>query len=219
MAARRKTAVLISGRGSNMQALLNAAEASDFPAEITLVLSNRPDAAGLEIAQAAGVETLVHDHQGWDDRAAYDMALHELLENHQIDLVCHAGFMRILSAEMVDRWNGRMLNIHPSLLPMLKGLHTHERALDLGIRIHGCTVHFVTPQLDDGPIILQAAVPVAPADDAESLGARVLAAEHLCYPRALEMVASGQARMLGERVIYKNAESQLGQLFSPALPG
>ena len=193
MAGRRRVAVLISGRGSNMASLIEAAQDPAYPAEIVLVVSNRPDAGGLERARAAGIATAVVDHKGHPDRASFDAALDATLRQHGIEIVCLAGFMRILTPGFVESWAGRMLNIHPSLLPAFKGTDTHARALAAGVARHGCTVHFVTPELDSGPIVAQAEVPVLPNDTEDTLAARVLAQEHLLYPRALALVASGQA--------------------------
>ncbi len=187
---RRRVAILISGRGSNMAALVEAARAPCFPAEIALVVSNRPEAAGLNHAAAAGIATATVDHRGFGrDRGAHEAAINQVLRDGGIELVCLAGYMRLLTPVLVDRWAGRMLNIHPSLLPAFPGLHTHERALASGVKLHGCTVHIVTNTMDDGPIIAQAAVPVLPQDDVERLAARVLAQEHIIYPTALRTVA------------------------------
>lgn len=184
-----RVAILISGRGSNMAALIRAAQDADFPAEIALVLANVPGAGGLAIAEAAGITTLTLDHKPYGkDRAGYDAAMQTALEAHKIELVCLAGFMRILSSGFCEAWAGRMLNIHPSLLPAFKGLDTHARALAVGVMEHGCTVHFVTPGLDEGPTILQARVPVMAGDTEETLAARVLAEEHRIYPEALKRV-------------------------------
>jgi formyltetrahydrofolate-dependent phosphoribosylglycinamide formyltransferase len=192
MTEKRRTAVLISGRGSNMAALVEAAAAPDYPAEIVLVLSNRPDAAGLATAGAHGIAAIAIDHRPYDaDRAAHEAAVDEALRAHGVEIVCLAGYLRLLSPFLVSRWSGRMLNIHPSLLPAYKGLHTHERVLAAGETRHGCTVHLVTEDLDSGPILAQAEVPVLPGDTAEALAARVLAAEHVLYPKALRAVASG----------------------------
>jgi phosphoribosylglycinamide formyltransferase-1 len=187
---RRRVAVLISGRGSNMTALIEAAKAPDYPAEITLVLSNVADAAGLARARDNGIETAVVEHKPFGkDRAAFDRAVQAVLVAHHIEIVCLAGFMRLLTPWFVEQWRGRMLNIHPSLLPAFKGLHTHERALAEGATRHGATVHFVTPELDDGPIIIQQSVPVHPGDTPDELAARVLEIEHRIYPKALRQVA------------------------------
>jgi phosphoribosylglycinamide formyltransferase-1 len=193
---RVRTAILISGRGSNMVALIEAAKAADFPAEIVLVTANLPEAGGLERARAAGIATASVDHRPFGkDREAFERALDEVLRINQIELVALAGFMRVLTPWFVTRWQGRLLNIHPSLLPEFRGTHTHARALEAGVAEHGCTVHFVVPELDAGPTILQAKVPVLPGDDEASLSARVLEQEHAIYPRALALVASGAATL------------------------
>ena len=189
MSARVRTAILISGRGSNMAALIEAARAPDFPAEIALVVSNKSDAGGLGIAKAAGVATAAVDPKIYAGRDEFEASLDAMLAIHRIELICLAGYMRVLGAPFVNRWRGRMINIHPSLLPAYKGLHTHERALADGVAEHGCTVHFVEPELDAGPIIAQARVPVLPGDDADRLAARVLVEEHKLYPRVLGEVA------------------------------
>jgi phosphoribosylglycinamide formyltransferase 1 len=205
---RRRTAILISGRGSNMEALIAAAQAPSFPAEIVLVLSNRPDAGGLDKASQAGVPTAVVDHRAHPDRDAFEAAMQRELAAHGVEFVCLAGFMRILTAGFIARWEDRLINIHPSLLPAFRGLHTHERALAEGVRLHGCTVHYVVPELDAGPIIAQAAVPVLDDDDADALGARVLQAEHALYPFGLALAASGRARRDGQRVRVAGAKLQ-----------
>lgn len=193
---RKRVAVLISGRGSNMAALIAAARRADYPAEIAVVLSNRPGAGGLQRAAAEGVATAVVDHAGFgDDRAAFEQAMQVHLDAHRVDLVCLAGFMRLLTPAFVSRWSGRMLNIHPALLPCFRGLHTHERALAAGVRIHGATVHYVVPEVDAGPIIAQAAVPVLDGDTSDTLAARVLAAELRLYPLALALVAGEKSRL------------------------
>ena len=187
--AKPRVAILISGRGSNMVSLVEASKAPGYPAEIVLVLSNRPDAPGLAYAEGAAIATATIEHRAFPDREAFDGALGAEFAAHRIDLVCLAGFMRILTPGFVGRWRGRMLNIHPSLLPAFKGLHTHARAIEAGVVRHGCTVHWVVPELDSGPIVAQAAVPVLPDDDEPTLAARVLAAEHRLYPEALATVA------------------------------
>jgi len=193
--ARKRVAVLISGRGSNMVALIEAAKDASYPAEIALVASNRPDAAGLATARQAGIATAIVDRMTYGkDREAFERALQAVLEDHRIDLVCLAGFMRLLTPWFVAGWHGRMLNIHPALLPAFKGLHTHARALAAGVKTHGATVHFVAAEMDSGPIILQAEVPVLAGDRPETLAARVLAVEHKIYPQALRLVAEGRAR-------------------------
>ena len=194
--SRKRVAVLISGRGSNMTALIEAAKDKDYPAEIALVASNRPDAAGLATARAAGIATEVVDHNAFSkDRDAFEGALQSALEKHRIDIVCLAGFMRLLTGTFVGRWNGRMLNIHPALLPAFKGLDTHKRALEAGAQTHGATVHFVVPEMDSGPIIAQAAVAVRGNDTEETLSRRVLTIEHRIYPTALKLVAEGRVRV------------------------
>ncbi|MGU3666964.1 phosphoribosylglycinamide formyltransferase [Methylobacterium sp. A49B] len=215
MAAARKTrvAILISGRGSNMVALLEASQRPDFPAEIVLVLSNRPEAAGLARAAAAGIPTQAIDHTAFADRAGFDAALDAALQAADVDLVCLAGFMRILTPDFVASWAGRMLNIHPSLLPLFKGTHTHRQALEAGVRLHGCTVHFVVPELDAGPIVAQAAIPVRQDDDPESLADRVIVQERRLYPAVLALVAGGGARLQDGRVVI-DADGPDGVLFS-----
>lgn len=213
--AKTKIAVLISGRGTNMQALLAAAQDPDYPAEIVLVASNNPEAAGLAIAEAAGIETDVIDHRDYDTREAFEEALDSTIRMYDARIVCLAGFMRILTPWFTERWRDLLINIHPSLLPAFKGLHTHERALEAGVRIHGCTVHYVRPEMDDGPIIGQAAVPVLPDDTPETLGARVLAAEHKLYPQCVALACSGKARVAGERVRLKAREFGADLLMNP----
>lgn len=191
---KKRVAILISGRGSNMEALIRAAKAPDYPAEIIGVLSNKADAGGLAFAEAHGIATAVRSHKDFVTRDAFDAALDAVLREWRTDIVCLAGFMRVLTPGFVAGWEGRMLNIHPSLLPAFQGLHTHARALEAGVAEHGCTVHFVTAGLDAGPPILTARVPVLPSDTAETLAARVLIEEHRIYPEALAMVARGEAR-------------------------
>jgi phosphoribosylglycinamide formyltransferase-1 len=193
--AKKRVAILISGRGSNMSALIKAAKAADYPAEIVGVLSNRAAAKGLETAAAEGIATRSLAQSNFESREAFDAAITEVLQDWQADIVCLAGFMRILSPEFATRWQGRMINIHPSLLPLYKGLDTHARALADGATRHGCTVHFVTPGLDEGPSILQAEVPVLPGDTPESLAARILVEEHRIYPQALAILARGEVRL------------------------
>ena len=192
--SRLRVAILISGRGSNMVSLLHAAAAAEYPADIALVVSNTPDAPGLALARAEGVETLAIDHRPFGrDRAAHEAAIDDALRARDIGLICLAGYMRLLSPLLVDRWAGRMLNIHPSLLPAFPGLDTHARALAAGVKLHGCTVHLVTQGMDEGPILAQAAVPVLPGDTEAALAARVLAQEHDLYPLALRIAAGGRA--------------------------
>jgi len=216
MTTRKRIAILISGRGSNMAALIEAARAPDYPAEVVLVVSNRPDAPGLALARAAGVPIRAVDHKGFASREAFDAAVEAALVEARIDLVCQAGFMRIQSAAFATRWLGRQLNIHPSLLPAFKGLHPQRQALEAGVRIAGCTVHFVTPELDAGPIVAQAAVPVREGDTPESLAARILAAEHRLYPLALRLVAAGRARLEGGRAVVDGPVEEAAQLLAPA---
>jgi len=202
-----RTAVLISGRGSNLHALLRAAAAPEYPAEIAVVISNRGEAPGLALAQAAGIETLVIESRGVGaDRAAHEAAIHAALLARNIGLVCLAGYMRLLSPFLVGAWAGRMLNIHPSLLPAFPGLHTHARALAADVKLHGCTVHQVTQQMDEGPILAQAAVPVLPDDTEESLAARVLAQEHIIYPLALAMAAGRAAAGADPAAFLRNPD-------------
>jgi len=217
MSKRKRVAILISGRGSNMESLIKAAKKSGYPAEIALVISNRPDARGLAIAQDFGIATCTIDHKQHATRENFDTALNDQLKSAKIDLVACAGFMRIMTAGFVEDWRDRMINIHPSLLPSYKGLHTHERALADGVKIHGCTVHFVRHDVDAGPIIAQAAVSVLDGDDAETLSARVLSAEHQLYPHALALVASGRAQVQGERVSISGDLAQSAPLIVPPI--
>jgi phosphoribosylglycinamide formyltransferase-1 len=207
--------VLISGRGSNLQALIDAASDPAFPATIALVVSNAADAFGLERARAAAIATAVIDHKAYAGREPFEAALHAALDGAGVDLVCLAGFMRLLTAGFVNRWHDRLINIHPSLLPAFRGLHVHEAVLAYGARFSGCTVHFVRPAMDDGPIIAQAAVPVHPDDDADSLAARVLAEEHRLYPLAVRLIAEGRVRVEGERVLIERAKPPAGALINP----
>ncbi|HEX2525075.1 MAG TPA: phosphoribosylglycinamide formyltransferase [Geminicoccus sp.] len=198
--ARRRVAVLISGSGSNLQALIDRSVQPEASFEIVHVLSNIASAFGLERARLAGIATSVVDHRGFDSRQHFDRAVGLALQETGAELVCLAGFMRILGAELVEAWADRMLNIHPALLPSFKGLHTHERALAAGVRLHGCTVHVVRPALDDGPIVVQGVVPVLAADDPALLAKRVMEVEHRAYPLALDLLASGRAVVTGETV-------------------
>lgn len=192
---KKRIAILISGRGSNMAALIDAAQTKDYPAEIVLVVSNKPDALGLTRAREAGIETLVIESRAFgDDREAFERALDAELNAHRIELICLAGFMRLFTPWFVTRWNGRMLNIHPALLPQFKGLHTHRRALEAAVKRHGATVHFVSADMDSGQIILQDSVPVRDGDTEETLAARVLEVEHRIYPQALRLVAEGRVK-------------------------
>lgn len=201
-----KVGVLISGRGSNLQALIDACAADDFPAEIVTVISNKPGAGGLDLAEAAGIPHQVINHREFENRESFDAALDEALRAAGVELICSAGFMRILTDGFVEKWRNKQLNIHPSLLPSFKGLHVHERSIEAGVRISGCTVHFVRAEMDDGPIVAQAAVPVHGDDTASTLAARILVAEHKIYPLALKLVAEGKARVVGEKVIFSGLE-------------
>lgn len=202
--------VLISGRGSNLSAILQATRASDYPAMVVGVVSNKAEAAGLQLARDAGIPVSVVPNADYPDRASYDQALQSAVDAYAPDLVILAGFMRILTPGFVAHYAGRIINIHPSLLPSFTGLHTHQRALDTGVRLHGCTVHFVTAELDHGPIIVQAAVPVHDDDDAETLAARVLALEHRLYPQAVRWFAENRLHIIGERVrVARARQSEL----------
>jgi len=214
-----KVGVLISGRGSNLKALIEACADPAFPAAIALVISNKADAGGLEHARAAGIPCKVISHRDYPTREAFDAGLDRALREAGVELVCNAGFMRILSDGFVAAWHDRQLNIHPSLLPSFKGLHVHERVLEAGVRITGATVHFVRPAMDEGPIVAQAAVPVLPGDTPDSLAARVLEAEHRLYPLALRLVAEGRARVADERVTSDGeCAGAQAPFFMPPLP-
>jgi phosphoribosylglycinamide formyltransferase 1 len=217
MRAKRRVAILISGRGSNMMALVEAARAADFPAEIVSIISSSPDAPGLAWAKAHGLPVQAIDHKAYPTREAFDDAVHAALAGARVDLVALAGFMRIQSAGFVQRWQGRQLNIHPSLLPLFKGLHPHKQALDAGVKISGCTVHFVTEEMDSGPIVAQAAVPVLAGDTPDTLAARILVAEHRLYPHALALVAAGRIRIEGGGVGESGSGDRPDILFSPQL--
>lgn len=218
MTRRLPVAVLISGRGSNMRSLAQAACDPTCPYEIVLVVSNRPDAAGLAVAAGEfGLITSVVDHRAHAGRESFEEALDDVIRASGAELVVLAGFLRVLTPFFVTRWQGRLVNIHPSLLPSFRGLHTHVRALTEGVRIHGCTVHYVVPELDAGPILAQAAVPVLPDDDETRLAARVLAAEHVLFPRAIEAIARGRVRLEQGRVIHDRVDADAGAiLFCPA---
>jgi phosphoribosylglycinamide formyltransferase-1 len=211
----KRIVILISGRGSNMEALIAARDAGRLPVTIAAVISNRPDARGLETAAAAGIATAVLDHKAFAGREAFDAALAECIDSFAPDLVVLAGFMRILSEGFVRHYEARLINIHPSLLPSFPGLHTHRRALEEGVRIHGCTVHFVTPALDHGPVIIQAAVPVLDDDDEATLAARVLAQEHVVYPQAVRWFAEGRLRLVDGRVRLGGAAGEGAVLIAP----
>lgn len=200
--SRVRTAVLISGRGSNLKALISACTDPQFPAELILVISNDPDAGGLEHARGAGIPMRVIPHTEFGSRESFDAALDAALREARVELLCLAGFMRILGEGFVMKWQGRMINIHPSLLPSFKGARVHERAIGSGVRISGCTVHFVTPEMDSGPPIAQAAVPVRAGDTPETLAARVLGAEHRLYPLALKMIAENRVRLENGKAVF-----------------
>ena len=215
--SKMKVAVLISGRGSNLKSLIDAASAPGFPAEIVLVISNSARAGGLDYARAANIGNAVIPHGDFASRAAFDNAIDARLREAAVDLVCLAGFMRILGDEFVRKWQDRMINVHPSLLPAFKGTEIHEQAIDAGVRISGCTVHYVIPELDAGPPIAQAAVPVHVHDTPETLAARVLEAEHKLYPLAVRMIAEGRVQLYNGRVIFNDIADATGTLFSPPL--
>jgi phosphoribosylglycinamide formyltransferase-1 len=212
---RKRVAILISGRGSNMAALIAAAKTPPFPAEIVLVLSNRPEAAGLAVARAEGVTTAVVDHSSFADREAFERAMQAMLDAQEVELVCLAGFMRRLTPWFVGRWQGRMINIHPALLPAFKGLDTHARALAAGVKVHGASVHFVVPDVDSGPLIAQGAVEVRDDDTAETLAARVLTIEHRIYPSALAILASGRVKLVDGRCRIEGSHPTGNSLIVP----
>jgi len=213
----KKIVILISGRGSNMEALIAARDAGNLPVEIVAVISNRLEAEGLETAARAGITTHYVNHKAFAGREAFDARLAECIDEFTPDLVVLAGFMRILSDGFVRHYEGRLINIHPSLLPSFPGLHTHQRALDEGVRIHGCTVHFVTPALDHGPVIIQAAVPVLDSDDEASLAARVLRQEHLIYPQAVRWFAEDKLTLENGRVRLAGEQAADSVLISPGI--
>ncbi len=213
--ARMRVAVLISGRGSNLQALIDACRDAGFPAEIVLVISNVPGAQGLSRAENAGIATALVNHKDFENREDFEDALTETLLEAKPDLVCLAGFMRVLGDTFVRRWRDRLINIHPSLLPAFKGVHVHEKVVEAGVRISGCTVHFVRPAVDDGPIIVQAAVPVHPDDDADALAARVISQEHRIYPLAVLLIAEGRVRVVHEHVLIEGVLIPEGALVNP----
>jgi phosphoribosylglycinamide formyltransferase-1 len=213
---KRRVAILISGRGSNMAALIDAARLADFPAEIVAVISNRADAAGLEKAAASGIATVVIESKPFGkDRAGFEAVLQRALEENKVELICLGGFMRLFTAEFVQRWYGRMLNIHPALLPSFPGLDPHGQALQAGVKISGATVHFVIPETDAGPIIMQGAVAVADDDTAETLSQRILGIEHRIYPEALRLLASGKLRLEGDICKFADSADRDGTLISP----
>lgn len=211
-----KLAVLISGRGSNLQALIDACAAKDFPAEIVLVLSNKADAFGLERAHKANIPTQVLNHKEYADRDSFDRAMTDTIVAAGAEFVCLAGFMRLLSDDFVRTWQDKLINIHPSLLPAYKGLHVHERVIEEGARFSGCTVHFVRPAMDEGPIIAQAVVPVLPDDTPDTLAARILEQEHVLYPLAVRLIAEGRVRVTAETVRIDDHQPPKGTLLNPA---
>ncbi len=213
--ARLKLGVLISGRGSNLLALIEACKASDYPAEIVLVVSNKADAKGLEHADAAGIATTVVEHGGYPDRETFDKAVHEKLADAGVELVCLAGFMRLLSSWFVETWRDRVVNIHPSLLPAFKGIDAHAQTIATGVKLSGCTVHIVRPEMDAGPILVQAAVPVLPGDDEDTLAARILTVEHRCYPLAVRLIAEGRVKIDGERTVIDTDGMADSSLINP----
>lgn len=213
----KKIVILISGRGSNMEALIAARDAGQLPVDIAAVISNRPTAQGLETARQAGIATRCLDHKAYAGREDFDAALAAAIDEFAPDLVVLAGFMRILTPDFVRHYAGRLLNIHPSLLPSFPGLHTHQRALDEGVRIHGCTVHFVTAELDHGPVVVQAAVPVVDGDTEATLAARVLRQEHQIYPLAVRWFAEGRLRLVGNRVELAAGQADSACLVAPAI--
>jgi phosphoribosylglycinamide formyltransferase-1 len=213
---KRRVAILISGRGSNMAALIDAAKAADFPAEIVAVISHRADALGLEKAAASGIKTDVIESKSFGkDRAGFEAVLQRKLDEENVELICLGGFMRLFTAEFVQRWYGKMLNIHPSLLPSFPGLDPHGQALKAGVKISGATVHFVIPETDAGPIVMQGAVMVADDDTAETLSQRILGIEHRIYPEALRLLASGRLRLEGDHCRIADSADRDGTLISP----
>ncbi len=214
-----KVGVLISGRGSNLKSLLDACAAANFPAKVVTVVSNRPGAGGLDFAKAAGIAAETVDHKAFADRGAFEAAVTAVLEDAGVELLCLAGFMRVLSPGFVRRWQGRMINIHPSLLPQFPGLDTHAQALAAGVKLHGCSVHYVTEELDVGPIIGQAAVPVLPGDDPATLAARVLKAEHRLYPACLRLIAEGKVGLTDGKATVSGPLDDSLQIFNPPADG
>lgn len=200
--AKLRLGVMISGSGTNLQALIDACKSEGYPAEIVVVISNRPRVMGLDRAKAAGIKTVTIDHKRFEDRAEFEEEIHQTLKEHNVGLVCLAGFMRLLNADFVNRWKDRMINIHPSLLPSYKGLHTHARALEDGVRFAGCTIHYVRPEMDNGPIIMQTAIPIDHGETEESLIAKTLTYEHSMYPAAVKLIAEKRIRVSGNKVVY-----------------
>ncbi|NVJ69564.1 MAG: phosphoribosylglycinamide formyltransferase [Alphaproteobacteria bacterium] len=207
--------VMISGSGTNLQALIDACAAADYPAQIQVVISNRPDVRGLDRAAQADLTAITIDHKDFDDKESFEDAVHQCLSDHDVELVCLAGFMRLLTSTFVNRWRDRLINIHPSLLPSYKGLHTHARALEDGVRFHGCTIHYVRPEMDNGPIIMQAAIPIATDETEESLIAKTLTYEHKMYPAAVKLIAEGKVRASGNKVAFKDTDMGDEGIISP----
>ena len=213
--ARLKLGVLISGRGSNLQALIAACAETTYPAEIVLVLANKPDAMGLEHAREAGIATAVVEHGDFPDRESFDKAVHAQLKDADVEWVCLAGFMRLLSSWFVETWNDRIINIHPSLLPAFKGIDAHAQAIAAGVKLSGCTVPIVRTEMDAGPILVQAAVPLLPDDTEDSLAARILTVEHQCYPLAVRLIAEGRVQIDGDTAIVVMPPDIGDQIISP----
>ena len=213
--ARLKLGVLISGRGSNLQALIAACAETTYPAEIVLVLANKPDAMGLEHAREAGIATAVVEHGDFPDRESFDKAVHAQLKDADVEWVCLAGFMRLLSSWFVETWHDRIINIHPSLLPAFKGVDAHAQAIAAGVKLSGCTVHIVRTEMDAGPILVQAAVPLLPDDTEDSLAARILTVEHQCYPLAVRLIAEGRVQIDGDTAIVAMPPDIGDQIISP----
>jgi phosphoribosylglycinamide formyltransferase-1 len=213
--ARARIAVLISGRGSNLQSLIDACANPEYPGDIALVISNRPKAAGLEHAGKAGIHREIINNKDFESREEFEAAINDALKTAKVDFVCLAGFMRVLTPTFASDWRGRLINIHPSLLPSFDGLHVHERMIDAGVKIAGCTVHFVSAEVDSGPIVGQAAVPVLPGDDADTLAARILVEEHRLYPACLRLLIEGDARLTGATVTYDEKVKASGALINP----
>ena len=212
-----KVGVLISGRGSNLQALIDAAAGAGFPAQLACVISNKPDVQGLDRARAANIPAITLNHRDYSSRELFEEALDATLVQHGVQLVCLAGFMRILTSWFVDRWRDRLINIHPSLLPAFPGLDTHQKALDYGVKFAGCTVHFVRAEMDHGPIIAQAAVPVHVNDDADSLAARILTAEHQLYPQAVRWIAENRVNIHNEKAFIASGQDHPAPVLNPTL--
>lgn len=211
-----KLAIFISGRGSNMQSILDACESDNFPAEVVLVVSDTPGAEGLAKAEKAGIAHATIERSNYDDKQAFEDALDRVVRESGAEMICLAGFMRVLGAHFVNKWDNKILNIHPSLLPSFRGLHTHQQALDAGVRFSGCTVHIVRPALDDGPIVVQAVVPVNEGDTADSLSARILHYEHVLYPEAIRLLCTGEAKVVGDKVDIAKGRWQVTGLVNPA---